>query len=201
MNYTGPKVRLSRREWYDLYGNAKKAFKRKSYAPWQAGNAFRKAPTGYGKLLREKQKAKRMFGMSEKQFVRFYKLALKKKGVTYIELLKLLETRLDNVVFKAGLAETIFQARQFVGHGHFMLNGRRVDIPSIIVKQGDVIELREKSKNSKLFKEVLKVRKPMISWCDIDPKKFIIKVVADLTENDIDKSIDGPAIIGFYSRR
>jgi len=127
------------------------AFDRRGYPPGQHGQRRGRKPSDYGIQLREKQKIKRMYGLSEKQFHIFFKRADRKKGITGTNLLMLLERRLDNVVYRLGFANSRAQGRHFVNHSHFLVNGRKVNIPSYIIKQGDVVELREKSREIKSF--------------------------------------------------
>jgi len=167
----------------------------------------------FGIQLRKKQLAKRMFGLSEKQFLSYYKKAQKKKagtGTTWEKMLRLLELRMDNVVYRSGFARTRMQSRQFVNHAHFNLNGIKVSIPSISLKVGDVIELRPKLKESALYKSLLeeleeysKESKGKISsakWIEVDIKKLKITVTALPEKEDFDEIIDIQKIIEFYSK-
>ncbi|MGI8661799.1 MAG: 30S ribosomal protein S4 [Acidimicrobiales bacterium] len=146
--YTGPKVRISRRLGVNVYENEKgyKALEKKPYPPGEHGRSRRRQPSEYSIQLHEKQKAKYFYGVLERQFVRYYEEANRQKGVTGDNLLRMLELRLDNIVFRAGWARTRPQARQFVNHGLINVNGRRVDIPSARARKGDVISLRPKSR-------------------------------------------------------
>ena len=158
--------------------------------------------TEYAKQLREKQKAKRMFGLSERQFQRYFDRAARAVGVTGGVLLQLLESRLDNVLFRAGLALTRMQARQFISHGLFLLNGRRVDIPSILIKTGDKIEVRPKSKDSPVFLKNIEELKSLDvpSWLKVNTKKLTIEVGDLPTDEHFEKAIDVQMIVEFYSR-
>ena len=151
--YTGPVCRLCRREGMKLYLKGdrcysdKCAIDRRSYVPGQHGQG-RKKVSGYGLQLREKQKAKRYYGVMESQFRKYFNMAERMKGVTGENLLSILESRLDNLVYRIGLGESRKEARQLVRHGHFLVNGKKVDIPSYLVKVGDVVEVKESSRNS-----------------------------------------------------
>jgi len=202
--YTGPIVRKSRRYGAMLFSNGKSkqnAFNKRKYPPGAQGRSSFRSVSEYGKQLTEKQKARFMFGITEKQFRKYYDKATKKEGIAGQELLKLLERRLDNVIFRAGLAETRRQSRQIVTHGHIMLNGRRVDIPSIEVKEGDEFEVRTKSQNSPLFAEIKASKKNTCAkWLEMDFSKLKGKV-ASLPENDdLEQIIDSQLIVEFYSK-
>lgn len=171
--------RICRREGAKLFLKGERcytdkcAFSRRAYAPGEHGQNRRK-PTPYCVQLREKQKVRRMYGMLETQFRLFFERAERTKGVTGDNLLRMLETRLDSVCFRAGFAVNRNDARQLVRHGHVKVNGRRVTIPSYIVKEGDVIEVMEKSKKSKRVLEAMAVaeRRPAIRWLDVERNKF-----------------------------
>ena len=147
--YTGPKVKISRRLGVNIFENEKgsRALERRPYPPGEHGRSRRRQPSEYLLQLQEKQKAKYIYGVLEKQFANMYKEASRQKGVTGENLLRMLELRLDNVVYRAGWASTRPQARQFVNHGLVKVNGRRVDIPSYRLRQGDVVSLGEKARN------------------------------------------------------
>ena len=204
MRYTGPKARLCRREGVNLFGSPKyqKALDRKPGIPGIHGVKRMGKLTEYAKQLREKQKAKRIFGLSEKQFRRNYDKASRMQGVTGDNLLQLLERRLDNVVYRAGFALTRQQARQVVSHGHLMANGRRVDVPSIDVRPGDVYEIRDRSKKSGLFSKVFeeneKYEAP--SWIKVDRKKMTIEILELPDADHYEKMIEPRMIVEFYSR-
>lgn len=204
MRYTGPKARLCRREGVNLFGSPKyqKALDRKPGIPGVHGVKRMGKLTEYAKQLREKQKAKRIFGLSEKQFRRNYDKAARSTGVTGDTLLQLLERRLDNVIFRAGFALTRSQARQIVSHGHVMANGRRVDIPSIDVRPGDVFELRDRSKKSALFAKVLEEQENYQppSWLKVDSKKMTIEILEYPDVDHFEKVIEPRMIVEFYSR-
>jgi len=201
--YRGPLVRKARRYGVMLFnnGNSKQnAFKKRKYAPGQHGRSSFRSLSEYGKQLQEKQKARFMFGVTEKQFRKYYQKAAKAEGVTGTELLKGLERRLDNVIFRAGFAQTRRQARQLVTHGHFELNGRRVDIPSIEIKVGDKLVVRTKSQKSPLFEEVKQAKDSSVKWINADNGKLTLEVIALPGEDDIESIINPQMIVEFYSK-
>lgn len=201
--YTGPVVRKSRRYGAMLFSNGKSkqnAFNKRKYAPGMHGRSSFKTQSEYGKQLFEKQKARFMFGISEKQFRKYYEKATKSEGITGNELLRFLERRLDNVIFRSGLAETRRQARQIVTHGHIMLNGRRVDIPSIEVKVGDEFEVRARSQSSNLFADVKSGKSGASKWLEVDYGKLKGKVTALPEDDDLEQIIDSQLIVEFYSK-
>ena len=201
--YRGPLVRKARRYGVMLFnnGNSKQnAFKKRKYAPGQHGRSSFKSLSEYGKQLQEKQKARFMFGITEKQFRKYYQKATKSEGITGIELLKGLERRLDNLVYRAGFAATRRQARQLVTHGHFELNGRRVDIPSIEIKVGDKLVVRTKSQKSPLFEEIKKQKDASVKWINADNGKLTIEVIALPGEDDVETIINSQMIVEFYSK-
>lgn len=210
--YIGPVCKLCRREGEKLLlkGDrcltAKCAMERRAYAPgmhagMHAGGRRRK-PTDYGIQLREKQKAKRTYGVLERQFRRHFAEAARKAGATGETLLQILETRLDNVVYRLGFADSRSQARQLVRHGHFAVNGHKVDIPSYAVKSGDVIAVRDSSKNLDYFQVVAKYisRKAVPSWLSLDAQNLSGKVVSLPTRSEIDTTLREQLIVEFYSR-
>lgn len=151
---------------------------------------------------REKQKAKFIYGVSEKQFRSYYEQASKMKGQTGENLIILCERRLDNIAFRSGLARTRREARQVVTHGHLLLNGKSVDIPSILVKEGDVIEVKEKSRSSQLFKAIKETNQSfgIVSWLDSDLENLKVKVTNFPTREDIDIPVEERMIVEFYSK-
>lgn len=208
MRYTWPKLKLCRREGINLFGTEKYDLSKSKRTLLKS-----RKTSEYGTQLRKKQLAKRMFGLSEKQFFSYYKKAQKDHTAgttTWQKMLKLLELRIDNVVFRANFARTRMQARQFVSHAHFLLNGRKVDIPSISVKEGDVIELRPKMAQSPLYKslaeelaEFSKANKGKVtkaSWIEVDPKKLTITIKAMPAKDDFEQIIDIQTIVEFYSK-
>ncbi|NLN42365.1 MAG: 30S ribosomal protein S4 [Clostridiales bacterium] len=205
--YTGSVCRLCRREGTKLYLKGdrcysdKCAFNRRPTAPGQHGQRRRK-PSEYGLQLREKQKARRIYGVLEKQFERYYEQAERMKGITGENLLQLLERRLDNVVYRLGFASSRAQARQFVLHGHISVNGSRVNIPSYLVDEGDVIAVREKSaSNMEHFKALREgTDRVVVPWLQVDYEKLEGTVSALPTREDIDVPIQEHLIVELYSR-
>lgn len=205
--YTGPVCRLCRREGAKLYlkgdrcYTGKCAIDRRGYAPGQHGQG-RKKQSEYGIQLREKQKARRIYGILENQFRTYFAKAERQKGVTGENLLRLLELRLDNVVFRLGFGASRVEARQLVRHGHFTVNGKKVNIPSYIVKVGDVIEVREKSREYVRIKELLEhaARKTAPKWLEVNADQFAGKVVAVPSREEIDAPIEEHLIVELYSR-
>ncbi len=162
----------------------------------------RKKQSEYGLQLNEKQKVKFIYGVLENQFRKYYVMATKRAGITGEMLLQILETRLDNVVFRMGLANTRREARQLVNHGHFLVNGKKVDIPSYLVKAGDVISLKEKSKNSARIKEIVETNASRLvpKWLDMDKNTLAGKVVALPLRDDIDYEVEEHLIVELYSK-
>ncbi|MBN7773673.1 30S ribosomal protein S4 [Clostridium aminobutyricum] len=203
--YTGANCRLCRREGQKLFlkgercYSSKCAIEKRNYAPGQHGQS-RKKISEYGLQLREKQKAKRFYGMLETQFRNLFDKAAKRKGMTGENLLIMLETRLDNVVFRMGFASSRKEARQLVTHSHFTLNGKKVDIPSLEVKVGDVIKVKEKSQNSPKFKEIKDMAISVPAWITVDVEKLEGKVVAVPRREDIDTPIAEHLIVELYSK-
>lgn len=196
-------VKMSRREGYALHPKAHKALVKRSTPPGQQGRGFRSKPSQYSLQLREKQKVKRLYGLLEKQFRNLMKEASRSPGQSGQVLLKLLEQRADNAVYRSGLATSRRAARQLVTHGHFQLNGKRVDIPSIRLKEGDVLQLRDKSKKSEYFKQIDEVSpapSEIPAWLKIDRKKFEIKITGIPTREDAEPDIEEQLIVEFYSR-
>jgi small subunit ribosomal protein S4 len=200
-------VKQSRREGYALHPKAYKIMARKTGIPGQHAHGRRAKPSLYLTQLREKQKVRRLYGLLEKQFARLMDEAGRKseKGTLPGELLiELLERRLDNAVYRSGLAVSRRAARQLVGHGHFMLNGRRVDIPSIRLKAGDEISVRPKSQKSEYFKNIDQVlenvSQPNISWLVADHKKMTIKIMALPPREEAEPDINEQLIVEYYSR-
>ena len=203
--YTAANCRLCRREGQKLflkgdrcYG-AKCALERKNYAPGQHGQG-RKKTSEYGLQLREKQKAKRFYGLQETQFRNLFEKAASRKGVTGDNLLILLESRLDNVVYRLGLASSRKEARQLIVHSHFTLNGKKVNSPGLEVKAGDVIKVKEKSQSSPKFKEIKDMQITVPSWLTVDTERLEGKVVALPTRADIDTPIAEHLIVELYSK-
>lgn len=199
--YTGPKYKQCRREGINLFGNEKFNLKKKNYAPGIHGpkGSFAK-PSEYSKQLREKQKLKRMFGITERQMVNYYKKASAKKEITGNALLSLLETRLDNVVFKAGFSKSRPQARQMVGHGLFKVNGRRVTVPSHQIKTGDKLEVLERRKSSALFAELAKQKFSPAKWIKADFTKLNAEITREPEMEELEKSVQTNLVVEFYSK-
>ena len=203
--YTGSTCRLCRREGMKLFLKGdrcftdKCAFVRRSYAPGQHG-ANKKKISNYGVQLREKQKAKRIYGVLESQFRTYYEKAENMKGITGENLLKLLEMRLDNVVFKLGYGASRNEARQLVTHGHFLVNGKKVDIASYKVSVNDVISVSEKSRGSEKFKTFAENPKALPKWLEANVENYEGKVVAEPTREDIDVPVNETLIVELYSK-
>lgn len=207
--YTGARCRLCRREGMKLFLKGERcytdacAFERRSYPPGQHGPVqLRVKLSDYGIRLREKQKVKRIYGISEKQMQKYYEMAINMAGPSGHNLLQLLERRLDNVVYRLGFAPSRTQARQMVNHGFFTVNGRSVDIPSYIVKPGDVIELKEKYRSNSQIQENLQVRvqRGIPAWLELDAENFKGVVKSLPSREDITIPIQESYIIEFYSR-
>ena len=199
-----PIVKQSRREGYALHPKAHKIMVRKSGIPGQHAHSRQGKGSLYLTQLREKQKVRRIYGLLEKQFANLMKKATKRQGLAGENLLQMLETRLDNTVYRAGFATSRRAARQLVSHGHFMLNGKRVNIPSIAVKPGDKIEVRAKSTKSAYFanlSEVVKnsVQKPL-SWLKSDQNKMVIEITGLPKRDEAEDDINEQLIVEFYSR-
>jgi small subunit ribosomal protein S4 len=201
MKYIGPKAKLCRRLGANLFGAEKytKILRKRQSKPGMHGSKFTKK-SEYGRQLEEKQKTRFVFGLSERQMGNYFKKAASQPGDTGQNLLRLFERRLDNVIYISQFAVTRMQARQMVGHGHFKLNGRRVDIPSILVRPGDKIELITKYANSSLYSGLDKLKDYSPKWLKADLKKLNVEVLALPDKDDLEKSIDSQLIVEFYSR-
>ena len=205
--YTGPACKLCRREGKKLYlkgercTSGKCALDRRSTAPGQHGAAKKKMGE-YGIQLREKQATRRYYGVLEKQFKNYYEEAARKEGMTGENLLILLERRLDNAVYRMGFAESHKEARQLVLHAHFTLNGKKVNVPSILVKPGDVIAVKEASRASAKFKALAEAleSKTAPKWLDVDKANLQAKVVAMPAREDIDFDFNEQLIVELYSK-
>ncbi len=203
--YTKSVCRLCRREGEKLFlkGNRcssdKCGFDRRSYAPGQHGQR-RPRVTNYGIQLREKQKVKRMYGLLEKQFRLLFEKAERMKGVTGHNFMMLLELRLDNVVYRAGMAMSRKQARQLVSHGHILVNGKRLDIPSCLVEVGDIIEVKEKSREMVPIKESVDAAREIPDWLSFDASKLKVEVLAQPTREAITHPIQEQLIVEFFSK-
>ena len=206
--YTGAVCKLCRREGQKLFLKGERcytgkcALDRRSYAPGQHGQARNKKASEYGKQLRTKQVARRYYGVLEGQFHHYFEMAGKMPGVTGENLLALLESRLDNVVYRMGLASSRAEARQLVTQKHFSVNGRTVNIPSFLVKPGMVIALREGSRSLDKMKGIVEANssRPVPKWLDMDKAKLEAKVVALAKREDIDLPIEETLIVELYSK-
>ena len=199
-----PIVKQSRREGFALAPKAHKIMAKKSGIPGQHGDMRVRGGSLYLTQLREKQKVRRLYGLIEKQFAKLMKEAQRAEGLSGQNLLEFLERRADNVVFRAGFALTRRQARQLVSHGHFLLNGRRIDIPSIRLKAGDVLEVREKSAKSEYFKNlentVAASGVQPLSWLKADAKKMKIEITGNPKREEAEAGINEQLIVEYYSR-
>lgn len=203
--YTGPSCRICRREGVKLFLKGDRCYtgkcsiSRREYAPGQHGQRRSKL-SEYGLQLREKQKARKFYGVLESQFRKYFEMAVRKKGVTGENLLQILETRFDNVVYRLGYANSRSEARQLVRHGHFKVNGKKVDIPSLLVKAGDVIEVKEKSREMPLIKEVAESSRIVPKWLEINTENLVGKVVELPTRDEVDLPVKEQYIIELYSK-
>ncbi len=203
--YTDANCRLCRREGQKLFlkgdrcYSTKCALEKRNFPPGQHGQG-RKKISEYGLQLREKQKTKRFYGLQETQFRNLFDKAARKKGITGENLLILLETRLDNVVFRLGFASSRKEARQLVTHGHFTVNGRKVDIPSYQVKAGDIIKVKEKSASSPKFREIKDMTITVPSWVTVDVDKLEGKVISIPLRDEIDTPVAEHLIVELYSK-
>ena len=205
--YTGAVCRLCRREGQKLFLKGERCYTdkcsvtRRNYAPGQHGQG-RKKSSEYGIQLRAKQMTRRYYGVLESQFRHYYELAEKKEGKTGEVLLSILETRLDNVIYRLGWASSRAEARQLVVHGHFQVNGRRVDIPSYLTKPGEVISICEKSRNSEEIKAILETNasRPIPKWLEINRDALEAKVLSTPTREDIDLAVEETLIVELYSK-
>ncbi len=196
-------VKMSRREGYALHPKAHKAMVKRTTIPGQHGNNQRGKLSQYAIQLREKQKVKRLYGLLEKQFSNLMAEATRAQGQSGATLLQYLEQRLDNAVYRAGIAPSRRAARQLVTHGHFMLNGRRVDIPSIRLKAGDEITLRAKSTTNAYFKNIDDISPASdisYSWIKVNRKKVVISVTGIPTREEAEIDINEQLIVEYYSR-
>jgi len=205
--YTGPSCRLCRRENMKLFLKGERcytdkcAFERRQYPPGQHGQGRTKF-TSYGEQLREKQKVKRTYGLLEKQFRLTFHRAARKRGITGDNLISILESRLDNMIYRMGFAASRNDARQLIMHGHFTVNGTKVNIPSYILKAGDVVQPREKSRKIEKIKEAVETAKQrgVPAWLEIDVEKFEGKVIALPKRDEITMPMNEQLIVELYSR-
>ena len=205
--YKDEQCRICRREGQKLFLKGSRCYTdkcsvtRRNYAPGDHGQG-RKKISEYGTQLREKQKTRSFYGVGEKQFRKYFEMAENKKGITGENLLQILESRLDNVVYRLGFGVSRAQARQFVNHGHFEVNGEKVDIPSYLVKVGDVIAVREIKKDNKTIKENLEVNaaRPVPEWLEKDADKMQGKVLRLASREDVDIPVEEHLIVELYSK-
>ncbi len=208
--YTGPVCKLCRREGEKLFLKGEKCFtpkcpmERRAYPPGEHGRFSGRSgrQSDYSRQLRAKQKGKRIYGVLERQFRRYFTEARQRPGLTGLNLLQILESRLDNVIYRMGFAESRSQARQMVNHGHFMLNGRRNDVASTILKPGDKITVRENSKNNEFFKtlrQAEEIRTPP-AWIETDLDNLSGRVIRLPDRAEIDGNLNEQLIVEFYSR-
>lgn len=205
--YTGPTTKLSRREGQELFlkgdrSYTDKAARRLTILPGQSQAKYRQKSSEYAIRLREKQKLKRIFGLTEKQFRINFTKSNNQPGVTGDNLIANLERRLDNAVYRLGFLSSRSEARQFVNHGHILVNGKKVDIPSYLISLDDIIEVREKSKESKRIKESIEsvARRGVVDWLELDSEKLTGKVKRLPAREDFKLPIDEQLIIEFYSK-
>ena len=205
--YTGAVCRLCRREGQKLFLKGERCYSEKcsvglrGYAPGQHGQG-RKKSSEYGMQLRAKQTARRFYGVQENQFHHYFEIAERKQGITGDNLLRILESRLDNVVYRVGFASSRAEARQLVGHGHYEVNGKRVDIASYLLKAGGVVSICEKSRASEKIKAVVEANsaRPVPEWIDVDRNNLSAKVIALPTREQIEAPVEEQLIVEFYSK-
>ncbi len=201
--YTGPVTKKSRRLGSILFTNGEsktKAFNKKRYRPGEHGQKHFTQLSEYNKQLQEKQKARFMYGIHEKQCKKYYQMAAKSKEVTGVQFMKLLERRLDNVIYRSGLASTRNQARQMISHGLLNLNGKKVKTPSILVEINDKFEVKASKKESPLFENVKKSKVKVPKWIKSDFKDLKGEVAGLPDDDDIERSINSQLITEFYSK-
>lgn len=209
--YLGPVCKLCRREGEKLFLKGERCYtpkcsiERRAYPPGQHGRQSqwrRSRESDFGAQLRAKQKARRVYGILERQFRRYYKQALKTRGLTGLSLLQILESRLDNVIYRLGYASSRAQARQLVAHGHFIVNGHRTNVPSMQIKPGDEIELREGSRSNEYFKILAEVvgDRTAPEWVTRDVKKMTGEISRLPERAEIDANLNEQLIVEYYSR-
>ncbi len=198
MRYTGPDYKRSRRLGFSTLESGVE-LKKRSYGPGQHGNNRKKKPTEYGKQLIEKQKLRQMYGVNERQFRRLFAIALKSDEVTGIAFFRILESRLDNLVFRLGFARTRRAARQLVNHGHITVNGKKVDIPSYLCSVGDKIAIKE-GHNLAVVKESLSVNANRCAFATVDVDKLVGTFVRVPERNELPQDINEAQIIEYYNR-
>jgi small subunit ribosomal protein S4 len=209
--YIGPVCKLCRREGEKLFLKGERcfsnkcAFERRPYAPGQhgvSGQRSNRRLSDYSRQLRAKQKARRIYGILEKQFRRYFDVAIKTRGLTGLNLLQVLESRLDNVVFRLGFSANRAQARQMVNHGHFLVNGRKTDIPSMVLEPGDIVSVREESKANGFFKDMAEVAEKTNAaiWLERDLKNISGRMLRLPERGEIDGNLNEQLIVEYYSR-
>ena len=209
--YRGPVCKLCRREAEKLFLKGERcfspkcSFERRGYAPGQHGKGAqfrRRRESDYHRQLRAKQKARRSYGILERQFRRYYQVSLSRRGLTGLNLLQILESRLDNVIFRLGYADSRAQARLLVTHGHFTVNGRRTDVPSMLVSQGDVVAVREGSRSRTFFKDLSAVAedRTVPPWLNRELKSLSGSVIRLPERSEIDSNLQEQLIVEYYSR-
>ncbi len=201
MRYTGSTWKKSRRLGFSLLESQEELAKR-PYGPGQHGNTGRKKKNSeYGKQLIEKQKLREMYGVNERQFRRLFMLAIKSKEVTGFAFMKLLESRLDNMVYRMGFARTRRAARQLVNHGHIEVNGKKLDIPSALLKVGDVVAVRENSRDLKVIKESLESQATKVGYVEVDAEKLCGKITREPNREELPRDITESQIVEYYNRK
>ena len=208
--YINPVCRLCRREGMKLYLKGERCYtpkcsvEKRAYAPGMHGKkgAFKRKESDYGLQLREKQKARRIYGVLERQFRRYYATAVRTRGMTGVTLLQMLERRLDNVIYRLGLADSRPQARQLVRHGHFLLNGHKHDVPSYLVQIGDMIDVRPVSRSNRFFRDRVERlgERAVPDWLEFDNAGLHAKILAAPQRQNVDIPLSGQLVVEYYSR-
>lgn len=198
--YTGPSWKKSRRLGFSILETGVE-LKKRNYAPGKAPTEKRKKLTEYGKQLVEKQKLREMYGVNERQFTRLFMLASNSKEVTGLAFMRILESRLDNLVYRMGFARTRRQARQLVTHGHILVNDKKLDIPSYIVKVGETISVKETSKNLAIIKSSLESMPATVAYVEVDKEKESGKYIRLPERSEMSKEINESQIVEFYNRK
>ncbi len=198
--YTGPTWKLSRRLGFSVLETGKELSKR-PYGPGQHGNNKRKKTSEYGKQLVEKQKLRMTYGVSERQFKRLFEIAKSRKDqVTGVAFMQILESRLDNVVYRLGFARTRRAARQLVNHGHVLVNGKKVNIPSYLLKVNDLVSIKESSMNLKVIKESMESANVFVPYVDVDKEKLVGKLTRLPERNEMSRDINESQIVEYYNK-
>jgi len=209
--YSGPVCRLCRREGEKLFLKGSRCFspkcaiERRNYPPGMHGKGAqfrRKRESDYNRQLRAKQKARRVYGVLERQFRRYYEVALQRRGLTGLSLLQILETRMDNVIFRLGYGSDRAESRQLVSHGHFEVNGRRSDVPSMLLTPGDVVTVRDGSRSRPYFKDLVAVAEDVTvpAWLNRDLKNLSGSVIRLPERSEMDSNLQEQLIVEYYSR-